>query len=110
MLDTFTPFHAFMVACAIFLEVGANIFMKYSDGFQRKGLGFLSIGMILGAFSCLFLALQGIELSIAYAVWGGFGVLATALASWALFGQKIRSQGWLGMAFLLAGMVMLKFA
>ena len=110
MLDTFTPFHAVMVVCAIFLEVGANLFMKYSDGFKKKSLGFLSIAMILGAFSCLYLALQGIELSIAYAVWGGFGVLATALASWALFGQKIRAQGWLGMAFLLGGMLMLKFA
>ncbi|MEF9996564.1 MAG: SMR family transporter, partial [Burkholderiaceae bacterium] len=90
MLDTFAPLHALMVVCAIFLEVGANLCMKYSNGFRNRALGCLSIGMILGAFSCLFVALQGIELSIAYAVWGGFGVLATALASWVLFGQRIR--------------------
>ena len=110
MLETFTPLHALMIVLATILEVGANLFLKLSDGFRRKGYGILSIAMILAAFSCLFVALEGIELSVAYAVWGGFGILATALASWALFGQRIRLQGWLGMAMLIVGMVLLKFA
>lgn len=110
MLETFTPLHAARVFCAIVFEVRANIFMKYSVGFRRKRFGLISIGLILLACSCLFVALEGIELSIAYAVWGGFGILATALSSWILFGQRIQPQGWIGMALLLSGMLMLTFA
>lgn len=70
MLETFTLLHALMIVLATILEVGANLFLKLSDGFRRKGYGILSIAMILAAFSCLFVALEGIELSVAYAVWG----------------------------------------
>ena len=95
---------------AIVLEVLANLLLKYSDGFRRKGLGFASILSVLAAFTALAQAVQNIELSLAYAIWGGFGILATVAMGWALFGQRLAGRGWLGLALLLLGMSLLKMA
>ncbi|MBF8729450.1 MULTISPECIES: multidrug/spermidine efflux SMR transporter subunit MdtI [Pseudomonas] len=95
---------------AIVLEVLANLLLKYSDGFRRKGLGLASILSVLAAFTALAQAVQDIELSLAYAIWGGFGILATVAMGWALFGQRLAGRGWLGLALLLVGMSLLKMA
>ncbi|WP_265331957.1 SMR family transporter, partial [Hafnia paralvei] len=53
---------------------------------------------------------KGIELSVAYALWGGFGIAATVAAGWILFGQRLNKKGWAGLTLLLAGMIMIKLA
>lgn len=63
-----------------------------------------------GAFSSLAQAVKGIELSVAYALWGGFGIAATVAAGWILFGQRLNKKGWAGLTLLLAGMIMIKLA
>lgn len=95
---------------AIVLEVLANLLLKYSDGFRRKGLGLASIVCVLAAFTALAQAVKDIDLSLAYAIWGGFGILATVAMGWALFGQRLAGRGWLGLALLLVGMGLLKLA
>jgi len=95
---------------AIVLEVIANLLLKYSDGFRKRILGVTSILFVLGAFTALSQAVRGIELSVAYAVWGGFGILATVAMGWALFGQRLAWRGWLGLAMLIVGMGLLKLA
>ncbi|WP_371232382.1 multidrug/spermidine efflux SMR transporter subunit MdtI [Pseudomonas sp. QE6] len=95
---------------AIVLEVIANLLLKYSDGFRKRILGVTSILFVLGAFTALSQAVRGIELSVAYAVWGGFGILATVAMGWALFGQRLSWRGWLGLAMLILGMGLLKLA
>lgn len=102
--------HGAWLAAAIVLEIVANIFLKFSDGFRRKLYGILSLVAVLAAFSALSQAVKGIDLSVAYAVWGGFGVAATLAAGWILFGQRLNHKGWIGLALLIAGMVMIKLA
>ena len=65
---------------------------------------------VLAAFSALGQAVKGIELSVAYALWGGFGIAATVAAGWILFGQRLNRKGWAGLALLLVGMVLIKLA
>ncbi len=48
--------------------------LKLSDGFRRKAYGCGSLLAVLAAFSALSQAVKGIDLSVAYALWGGFGV------------------------------------
>lgn len=110
MLDTYTWFHGAMLALAIVFEVAANIFLKLSEGFARKLHGMLAIALVLAAFSYLYVALDGISLAIAYATWGGIGILATALVGWLMFGQRIRLAGWAGIAMLIGGLLLMKFA
>ncbi|MBK5142484.1 multidrug/spermidine efflux SMR transporter subunit MdtI [Budviciaceae bacterium BWR-B9] len=103
-------YHIAFLALAIVLEIIANIFLKLSNGFKRFWLGILSLVCVLGAFSSLAQAVKGMDLSIAYALWGGFGIAATIAAGWILFGQKLNARGWVGLMLLLLGMVILKLA
>lgn len=98
------------LALAIVLEIVANVFLKFSDGFRRKIFGLLSTAAVLAAFSALSQAVKGIDLSVAYALWGGFGIAATLAAGWILFGQRLNRKGWIGTVLLLAGMIMVKLA
>lgn len=109
-MATFNVIHVAWLALAIGLEIVANIFLKYSDGFRRVIYGVLSLVAVLGAFSALSQAVKGIDLSVAYALWGGFGLVATVAAGWVLFGQRLNRIGWLGVGLLIAGMVLIKFA
>ncbi len=103
-------YHIGFLALAIVLEIVANIFLKMSNGFRKLWMGLLSLLSVLAAFSALAQAVKGIDLSVAYALWGGFGIIATIAAGWVLFGQKLNIKGWLGLLLLLLGMVMIKLA
>ncbi|WP_455852613.1 multidrug/spermidine efflux SMR transporter subunit MdtI [Pantoea endophytica] len=107
---TFNWIHIVWLALAIGLEIVANIFLKYSNGFRRPLFGVLSLVAVLAAFSALAQAVKGIDLTVAYALWGGLGLLATVAAGWILFGQRLSRVGWLGVGLLLIGMVLIKFS
>ncbi|HFZ8993564.1 TPA: multidrug/spermidine efflux SMR transporter subunit MdtI [Citrobacter freundii] len=109
-MQPFEWVHAAWLAVAIALEIVANVFLKFSDGFRRKLYGILSLVAVLTAFSALSQAVKGIDLSVAYALWGGFGIAATLAAGWILFGQRLNRKGWTGVVLLLVGMVMIKLA
>ncbi len=109
-MPSFEWIHAAWLLAAIVLEIAANILLKHADGFRRPLYGALSLLAVLAAFSALAQAVKGIELSVAYALWGGFGIAATVAAGWMLFGQRLNRKGWLGLVFLLAGMIIIKIA
>ena len=109
-MQQFEWVHAAWLGFAIVLEILANVLLKFSDGFRRKVYGRMSIAAVLGAFSALSQAVKGIDLSVAYALWGGFGIAATLAAGWVLFGQRLNKKGWVGLILLLAGMIMIKLA
>ncbi|WOZ75459.1 multidrug/spermidine efflux SMR transporter subunit MdtI [Kosakonia sacchari] len=102
--------HGLWLAMAIVLEIAANIFLKFSDGFRRKLYGIASLFAVLAAFSALSQAVKGIDLAVAYALWGGFGIVATLAAGWVLFGQRLNYKGWIGLALLIVGMTLIKLA
>lgn len=109
-MSPFEWIHAAWLCAATLLEIAANIFLKLSDGFKRKTWGVLSLLAVLAAFSALSQAVKGIDLSVAYALWGGFGLVATIAAGWILFGQRLNYKGWIGVVLLLIGMVLIKLA
>ncbi|MCU6666182.1 Spermidine export protein MdtI [compost metagenome] len=109
-MQQFEWVHAAWLGLAIVLEIAANVLLKFSDGFRRKTYGLLSIAAVLGAFSALSQAVRGIDLSVAYALWGGFGIAATLAAGWILFGQRLNRKGWFGLSLLLIGMILIKLA
>ena len=109
-MQQFEWVHAAWLGLAIVLEILANVLLKFSDGFRRKLYGLMSIAAVLGAFSALSQAVKGIDLSVAYALWGGFGIAATIAAGWVLFGQRLNHKGWAGLLLLVVGMVLIKLA
>lgn len=110
MLAEYQWWNGAFLFLAVVLEIVANIFLKFSNGFKRLWIGVLSLIAVLGAFSALAVAVKGIELSIAYALWGAFGVVATVAAGWILFNQRLNYKGWGGIILLITGMVVIKLA
>lgn len=109
-MPQFEWIHGLWLAMAIALEIVANIFLKLSDGFRRRLYGCGSLLAVLAAFSALSQAVEGIDLSVAYALWGGFGIVATLTAGWVLFGQRLNRKGWFGLLLLIMGMMLIKLA
>lgn len=105
-----TFIHFVWMAIAIALEIAANIFIKFSEGFRRRGVGAVGIACILLSFTALAQAVKGIDLSVAYALWGGTGIALTALAGTLLFKQRLSLPGWMGIALIVGGMSMLRLA
>lgn len=102
--------HVLWMLGAIGLEVAANVFIKLSDGFRRLAVGLLGIACILLSVTALSQAIRGIDLSIAYALWGGAGITLTALAAFVLFRQRLTSAGWIGIGLVVAGIGLLRLA
>ncbi|MGK9175545.1 multidrug/spermidine efflux SMR transporter subunit MdtI [Yokenella regensburgei] len=109
-MQEFEWIHAAWLALAIILEIVGNIFLKLSAGFRHKLFGIGSLAAVLAAFSALSQAVKGIDLSVAYALWGGFGIAATLAAGWILFGQRLNKRGWAGVILLILGMILIKLA
>lgn len=110
MLPTFEPMHLFYLAIAIILEIAANVLMKLSHGFSHKMPAFAAIGCVLAAFTALSFAIRGIQLSVAYGIWGGVGLIATALCGITMFNEHLRASGWLGMLLIMGGVFLIKSA
>lgn len=110
MLTGKTGLPLLWMAAAVLLEVLANLLIKVSDGFARKRPGLAGVLAVVLSFACLSQAVKGMELSVAYAIWGGCGIVATALLGWAIFGQTVRLAGWAGIVLIVAGILLVKFA
>lgn len=98
------------VLAAAGLEVGANLLLSKSEGFTRPGYAASALLLVALAFTCLAYAVRGMDLAVAYALWGGFGILGTSLGGWALFGQRLHASAWAGMMLLISGMAVLHLA
>lgn len=106
-MSSFFSLSLLAVIVAAALDIVANILLAKSDGFRRRVMGVLALLMVGLAFVALSLAVRHMDLAVAYALWGGFGILGTSLGGWAVFGQRLRPSAWLGMTLLIGGMVLL---
>jgi len=92
---------------AIASEVVATSSMKASAGFTKF---WPSVVVILGyviAFYFLSLTLKVIPVGIAYATWAGLGIVLISVAGWLVFGQKLDFASIIGMALIIAGVVVI---
>ncbi|MEN5083968.1 SMR family transporter [Bosea sp. TWI1241] len=96
------------LALAVLLEVSGTALLKISDGLKQRLPGAAGVLLVIGAFAALAQAIRGMDLSVAYAVWGGVGLVLTAVVGALAFGQRIRPAGWLGIACVIAGVLALK--
>ena len=97
-----------VVALALLIGLRAPVFLTPSN--LLDVLTDSSILAILVMGQMVVLLTKGIDLSVAYALWGGFGIAATIAAGWVLFGQRLNNKGWAGVILLVAGMVLIKLA
>ncbi|MBA4502427.1 SMR family transporter [Marinobacterium marinum] len=94
---------------SVVLDVIANLSLEHSDGFKRRRWGVLAVVAIMMAFALLALAVQTLDLFVAYAIWGVLSITGTALATWAIFGQRLNWISWLGISVLILAILLMNF-
>jgi multidrug transporter EmrE-like cation transporter len=96
-----------LLGIAIIAETIATSSLKASEGFTRL---WPSVLVVLGyglAFYFLSLTLRVIPVGVAYAVWSGVGIVLVTLIGWFLFGQKLDMPALIGIAFIMAGVLIM---
>ncbi len=106
MLPRLSSFFA-LLALAIVSEVIATSALKSAAGFTRPLPSLLVVAGYGVAFYSLSRVLETVPVGVAYAIWSGVGIVLVALAGWAIYGQKPDPFGVLGMALIIAGVVVL---
>lgn len=109
MSQFFTLSFGFVVLAA-FIDILANMALTRANGFRHKRWGVLSLLLVMLAFTLLAQAVKEIDLAVAYASWGAIGILGTAIGGSLLFKQKLKPIGWIGIAMVIAAVVVMKTA
>lgn len=95
------------LSIAIIAEVVATSALKASNGFSKP---VPTLVVMLGygaAFYLLALTLRTIPVGVAYAVWSGVGIVLITAVGWFWFGQRLELPALVGMALIIAGVVVL---
>ncbi len=92
---------------AIVAEVIATTALKASDSFTRLLPSLIVVAGYGIAFYCLTITLKTIPIGITYAIWSGLGIVLITISSYVVYRQTIDLPGLLGMALIIAGVVVL---
>jgi len=95
------------LAIAIVSEVIGTSALKASEEFTRLVPSLISIIAFLCALFCLSLTLRTIPVGVAYAIWSGIGIVLISLIALVLFGQKLDAPALIGMALIIAGVLVI---
>ena len=100
-----------LIVVAGLFETGFAVLLKQSAGFTRlwPTAGFAACALI--SFGLLTLALHGLEVGPAYAVWTGIGAVGTAVVGMVALGESVcDAQAGVDRPVVLAGVIGLNLA
>ncbi len=95
------------LAAAIVSEVIGTSALKASNEFTRPVPTMIMLAAFLSAFYFLTLTLRTIPVGVAYAIWSGVGIVMISIIARILFGQKLDAPAILGMALIVAGVMVI---
>ncbi|MCL1039602.1 SMR family transporter [Shewanella submarina] len=85
-------------------EALSHVALKATDGFNKPlPLAMVALGHLF-AFIFLGLAMKGIPVGIAHAVWAGLAIMTVTLLSTFIYQQHLDTSVWVGMAFVAVGL------
>lgn len=90
---------------AIVLELSGTVSMKYSAGFSRLWPSVLMFIFYGASFTMLNFALAYMNVSVAYAIWSGIGIILITLVSFTVFHEKLPLASLLWIVVIVAGVV-----
>lgn len=96
-----------LLMLAVASEVMGSSALKASQGFSKLLPSLLVVLGYGSAFYLLSQSLKTIPLSVAYAVWSGLGTALIALLGWLVFKEPMNGPMVLGIALIIAGVVLL---
>ncbi|MDH5606531.1 MAG: multidrug efflux SMR transporter [Anaerolineae bacterium] len=97
--------HWFYLAAAIFTEIAGTVTMKFAQGFTKLTPSIMVFVFYVASTGFLTLALKEIDLSIAYSIWSGVGIVFTALVGFFWFKEDISLAKSVFIAMILVGVV-----
>lgn len=94
-----------------FLEIGWPVGLKLAQQNETRIMGIiLAIGFMAASGFCLWMAQKNIPIGTAYAVWTGIGAAGTFLVGVVFYNDPSSIARYLGVALIVAGVVVLKLA
>ena len=99
--------HWILLAIGVAIEIAATALLKLSDGFTKIGFVGLTLLCFALAFYVMSLVVRTMPLGIAYSVWAGGGIAGVTLLGAVAFGQTLDGYAYLGIALILAGVMVL---
>jgi quaternary ammonium compound-resistance protein SugE len=100
----------FYLLVAGLLEVVWAYFLKQSHGFTRPAPAAITVAAMAASLGFLGLALRGLPLGTAYAVWTGIGTLGAFVLGIVLLGEPANALRLSAAAMIAGGLVLMKLA
>ena len=97
-----------LLVIAGLLEVGWAIGLKYTDGFTRVWPSVGTAVAMVASVVLLGLAMRGLPVGTAYAVWTGIGAVGTVVLGILLFGEPATAGRLVCVLLIVAGILGLK--
>jgi quaternary ammonium compound-resistance protein SugE len=89
-------------------EVGWAVGLKYTEGYTRPIPTVLTVASMIASLALLGVALKGLPLGTAYAIWTGIGTLGTAILGIVLFAESTSLARLACIGLIVAGIAGLK--
>ncbi|WP_028108580.1 DMT family transporter [Ferrimonas futtsuensis] len=86
-------------------EAVSHVVLKATDGFSKPGAIAVVLLGHLSAFLFLAYAMKGMPVGVVHALWAGMAIVGVNLLSILLYRQHLDFMTWLGMGFIVAGVV-----
>lgn len=96
-----------LLGLAIVSEVVGGTFLVKSEGFTKIFPSLMVLILFSIAFYLLSHVIKTIPLGIAYAIWGGVGIVLTAVAGYVLFKQTLDAPALIGIGLIISGVAVI---
>lgn len=95
------------LAAAILCETIGTSFLKKTEQFSKPIPTIIFIGAMAASFYLLSIALKGIPVGIAYAIWSAVGIVFISLVGYFIYRESLDFPALLGIGFIIAGVVII---
>ena len=96
-----------LLSLAIVSEVTGSTFLIKSEGFTQLVPSILVVIFYVISFYLLSQVIKTIPLGVAYAIWGGVGIVLTALIGFLMFRQSLDLAALIGIALIIGGVIVM---
>nr|WP_208454514.1 SMR family transporter [Jannaschia marina] len=100
--------HWLYLILAIAFETVGTTALKTSEGFTRLWPSLLCLACFFSALFLLSLVLKVVPVGVTYAIWSGLGIVLIASIGWVAFDQRLDLPAIVGMALIIAGIVVMQ--
>lgn len=101
------PIHYLYLLLAIVAETIGTTALQASQQFSRFVPSCIVVVSYGTAFYLLAMALRFMPVGIVYAIWSGLGIVFIALIGYLMFGQKLDFPAMIGLAMIIAGILVI---